>query len=175
MEHSIFQKIDEGTVTVDDFNALISEAMPESSRDRMRRRTLNNVSDSHQDADGHQQLDLPTFGDRIQPKRERANNTQMHGRGKTGHRHSVRTQRRKSKASGLLETVPDRFRASMEFIVDNIGKEVTEDVLAELNDRAAAKAIITKLMSVPDINREWLSNLSDKLDESTARRSTGPV
>lgn len=92
--HPIFTKITEGTVTADDFNKLIQEAVPECLRDRVRRHTIKNATDSHQEPDtGHQPLDLPTFADRVQPKRERQNSSQMHGRGKLGHRHSTRAQR----------------------------------------------------------------------------------
>ena len=47
----IFDKIDEGTVTADDFNKLILEATPESVRDRVRRRPMaqRNTVKSHQD------------------------------------------------------------------------------------------------------------------------------
>lgn len=95
-EHLIFQKIEEGTVTVDDFNKLISEATPEALRDRVRRRTTQNATDGHIDDEGHQKLDLPKFADRVQPKREKADNTQMHGRGKIAHKKSARTQKRKA-------------------------------------------------------------------------------
>lgn len=98
-EHPIFQKIDEGTVTVDDFNKLISEASPEALRDRVRRKVKHNVTDSHQDQDGHQKLQGPQFAKRIQPKKEKNPGVQMNGQGKAAHRRSTRTQRRKAKAT----------------------------------------------------------------------------
>lgn len=96
--HVIFKKIEEGTVTASDFNKLISEATPEALRDRVRRRTKKNETDSHIDDEGHQKLKPPKFADRVQPKRERADNTQMHGQGKAAHRRSARTQKRKQRA-----------------------------------------------------------------------------
>lgn len=96
-DHPIFRKIEEGTVTADDFNRLISEATPESLRDRVRRHTTRNVTDSHIDDEGHQKLKPPKFADRVQPKREKANNTQMHGQGKAAHRRSARTQKRNAR------------------------------------------------------------------------------
>lgn len=93
----ILKKIKEGTVTVDDFNTLIQEAMPESVRDRVRRRTTVNPLSSHIDDSGHQKTSLPNFTKRIAPKRERSANTQMSGAGKAGHRRSTRTQRRKAR------------------------------------------------------------------------------
>lgn len=95
--HKIYKKIQEGIVTAEDFNQLISEAMPECTRDRVRRRTTKNVTDSHQDSEGHQKLKSPTFADRVQPKREKSSNSQMKGRGKSGHRRSTRTQNRQRK------------------------------------------------------------------------------
>jgi hypothetical protein len=96
MNDEIFKKIDEGTVTLDDFNKLISEATPESARDRLRRRPMaqRRTVKSHHDEEGHDDLGLPKIADRVQPKREREDNTQMTGRGELGHRHSARTQRR---------------------------------------------------------------------------------
>lgn len=92
--HPIFEKIGNKTVTAADFDQLIHESAPECVRDRVRRRTVRNATSSHLDQDGHQQLSLPTFADRIQPKRERAPGTQMNGRGRNAHRHSARTQKR---------------------------------------------------------------------------------
>ena len=83
----LIKKIDENTVTVDDFNALISESTPESVQERIRRRVQKNTTKSHIDHDGHQQLSLPTFAARVNPKREPANQ-QNHGRGKIGRKHS---------------------------------------------------------------------------------------
>ncbi len=103
--HPIFNKIDEGIVTVDDFNKLISEATPEAVRDRVRRRTLKSPTKNHIDSEGHQQLGLPKFAARVQPKRERANNTQMTGQGKAAHRRSTRTQRRKAAAKSMQENL----------------------------------------------------------------------
>lgn len=97
MKHPIFNKIDEGTVTVADFNQLISESSPEVVRDRIRRKTNHNVTDSHLDSNGHQQLSQPQFAKRVQPKKERNPGTQFNGQGKAAHRRSTRTQRRKAK------------------------------------------------------------------------------
>lgn len=103
--HSIFRKIDEGIVTADDFNKLISEATPEAVRDRIRRRTLKSPTENHIDSKGHQQLGLPKFAARVQPKRERSDNTQMTGQGKAAHRRSTRTQRRKAAAKSMQENL----------------------------------------------------------------------
>jgi hypothetical protein len=149
-EHIIYTKITEGKVTVDDFNQLIQEATPESVRDKVRRRTKSNVSDTYQDEEGHQELDLPSFNKRLQPKRKPSNRTQMNGRGRIAHRHSARTQER---------TMPKRFTEAIEFIRENIGKSDYDDALQLVEDKRALHTVATKLMAIPDINRDWLLEL----------------
>jgi hypothetical protein len=165
--HPIFQKITEGTVTANDFNLLIQEAVPEGMRERLRRRTARNVTDSHTDEEGHQPLDGPVFADRIQPKREREGKTQMHGRGRTAHRASARTQRRTMARSfhesikNLPAQVPPRFKASAEFVVEFLNKPQSEfGTKLETLDRTTLKTLATKLMAVPGINREWLEQFA---------------
>lgn len=156
-EHPIYQKISEGTVTAEDFNKLLSEATPESLRDRVRRRIMpqrDNLK-SHQDKEGHSDLKLPKFADRVQPKRKPSGNTQMHGRGKVGHRHSTKTQRKKFDES----VFPERFQRAIRFISDNIGKEEYSKELSLLEDKSALKHVINNLMTLPNINREWLHDL----------------
>ena len=155
-DHPIYQKITEGTVTTDDFNALISEATPESVRDRVRRRTSRNETDSHQDNEsGHQPLTLPSFGDRIKPKRKPEGKVQMHGRGKTGHRHSARTQSK----------VPDRFTEAMDFIEKHIGEssEKYSKDLQLISDKYALATLATKMLSARNVDRDWLYELRSKL------------
>jgi len=151
-EHPIYTKISEGTVTVDDFNQLIQEAMPESVRDRVRRRVKRNETDPHQDIEGHQQLALPTFADRIEPKRKPAGDVQMHGRGKIAHKHSARTQKR---------TMPKRFAEAFEFISTNIGTPESEyrSKLQLVEDKIALTTLASRMMGVPNIDRDWLFNL----------------
>lgn len=154
-DHPIYQKITEGTVTIDDFNELIQEAAPESVRDRVRRRTSRNETDSHQDNEtGHQSLTLPSFGDRIQPKRKPEGKTQMNGRGKTGHRHSARTQKES-----------DKFTEAVGFIEKYIGEssEVYDADLQLINDKYALATLATKMMSMRNVDRDWLYELRSKV------------
>ncbi len=95
-EHKIFKKIEEQTVTIDDFDNLIQESMPESIRNRLRKRI--NPSDTlakrHRDVkSGHTKLGGPTLAKRVQPKRKPINQ-QSHGLAKQAHKHSTDTQRR---------------------------------------------------------------------------------
>jgi len=152
-DHIIYTKITEGKVTTEDFNKLIQEATPESVRDRVRRRMKTNATDSHQDEDGHQQLDLPDLNKRVQPKRKPSNRSQMHGRGRVAHRHSSRTQ---------AKTMPKRFAEAIEFIREYIGKPDYDNALQLVEDKHSLNVVATKLMAVPNIDRDWLSELTVK-------------
>lgn len=164
----VTRKIDAGTVTCEDFNGLIAktiigESTPEAIRDRMRRRTLKNATDSHIDNEtGHQPLKLPTMAARVQPKRKPLNQ-QSHGRSSIAHAHSARTQQRTMAASLKEAKVPERFQPALDFIVENLGKELTREVLAEIPCKTHVKALATKLMSRPGTDRDWLYALIQKL------------
>lgn len=148
---TILRKIDEGTVTASDFQLLL-DSMPETVRDRVRRRMnpARETTKMHRDnATGHTKLELPTQDARIQPKREREGSTQRLGRGRLGHRHSARTQER---------TMPHRFSEAIEFIRTNIGKDVSTLQFEHVNKPLLAVAA-NRLMSVPNINRDWLSQV----------------
>lgn len=140
--------------TLEDLQQLI-EAAPESMRDRLRRRSAHQQDTvrSHQDEKGHSNLKPPVMADRIQPKRERADRTQMQHAGKLGHRHSARTQHGK----------PKRFTEAIDFLRENIGKSFDKELLAEIEDRQALYTVAIKLMSRTGINRDWLSDLCDML------------
>lgn len=160
-KHVIFTKIEEGTVTADDFNKLIQEATPESVRDRLRRRqshTQDTVR-SHQDENGHADLSLPVMADRVQPKRKRADRTQMQHGGKAGHRRSARTQKR---------TMSKSLKEAFGFFKGNIGRPIDQKLLAGVEDLSTIHAVAIKLMSKPGINRDWLSNFCNSLSESSS-------
>ena len=144
--------------TLEDLQRLIDEAAPESMRDRVRRRSAHQQDTvrSHQDEEGHSDLKPPVMADRIQPKRERADRTQMQHAGKLGHRHSARDQRGK----------PKRFTEAINFLRENIGKPFDKELLAEIEDRQALHTVAIKLMGHAGINRDWLSNLCDMLGNS---------
>lgn len=97
-EHKIFKKIEEQTVTVEDFDNLINESTPEAIRNRLRKRI--NPSDTlakrhRENSTGHTTLGGPTLAKRVQPKRKPINQ-QSHGLAKQAHKHSTKTQRRNS-------------------------------------------------------------------------------
>lgn len=148
----IFEKIEKKIVTTDDFNELISEATPESLRDRARRRVMPQQDSvkSHQDTEsGHAKLTLPTFNDRIQPKRKPIHK-QMNGGGRIGHRHSTREQRTES-----------RIGSAIGYIKENYGKEIVD---VPVENKLALIAAAKKIMALPNCDREWLNNLCIKLE-----------
>jgi hypothetical protein len=159
--HFIFNKIKKGVVTVEDFNKLIIETTPEAIRDRVRRRMKEQNSRKHLDDEGHQKTELPTFADRVQPKREREGRTQMNGRGKQAHRQSTRTQRRKA----TLENVPFRFREGVNFVYENIGKPVNIESLAAIKNFVNFRKLVFHLMTKPNVNRDWLNEVAKKCDK----------
>lgn len=164
----VLHKIDSKTVTVEDFNSLISkcllETTPEAIRDRVRRR-VNHNQDSvrrHQDSEGH--TSVPKMAGRVQPKRERSNNTQMQHRGKSGHRHSARTQKRT-----MSKSKSDSLRESLDFISKHIGKPIDESVVGGFNNHDILHRVATRLMSKTGIDRDWLFELCEVLDNGRHR------
>lgn len=96
LEDSILEHIKDRTVTPDHFNALIFESMPESVRNRVRRRinAVGEISKNHTDnKTGHSDTQPPKFAARVQPKRKPVNQ-QSHGTAKAAQRRSTRTQER---------------------------------------------------------------------------------
>lgn len=146
----VLRKIDNKTITTEDLNLLISETTPESVRDRIRRRTIRNTTKSHIDGGGHQRLKPPQFQKRITPKRK-PSNQQNHGRGKLGHRHSTRTQRR-------------NFSEELNFIRDNFGKPIAECDMSTI-DYSMMLDLVHKIISLPNVNRDWLYELKLKLEK----------
>lgn len=160
----IFQDLDKYRTkleTLEDLQQLIDEAAPESMRDRLRRRSAHQQDTvrSHQDEKGHSDLKPPVMADRIQPKREKADRTQMQHAGKLGHRHSARNQRGR----------PKRFTEAIDFLRENIGKPFDKELLAEIEDRQALHTVAIKLMGHAGINRDWLSDLCDILGNTNVQ------
>lgn len=165
---TVIGKIDTGTVTCEDFNRLITKTMigestPEAIRDRVRRRTSRNETDSHIDNEtGHQQLQLPTMAARVQPKRQPVNQ-QSHGRADMAHAQSAKTQQKTMAASLREAVVPEKFQSSLNFLVENCEEPLSEDLMAIVPNKVFLRALATKLMSRPGINQDWLYALIQKL------------
>lgn len=165
---SVIVKINAETVTCEDFNGLIAktilgESTPEAIRDRVRRRTIENPTDSHIDNEtGHQPLKLPTMAARVQPKRQPMNQ-QSHGRANIAHAHSAKTQERTMAASLKEAKVPEKFQAALDFIVENIGQPITNEIIAEVPNKLYVKTLAAKLLSRPGTDHDWLYALTQKL------------
>lgn len=96
LESSILEHIKDKTIKPEHFNALIFESMPESVRNRVRRRVnaIGKISKSHTDnKTGHSDISLPSVNKRVMPKREPINQ-QSHGTAKAAQKRSTRTQNR---------------------------------------------------------------------------------
>jgi len=87
----ILKKIDNKTITLEDFNRLIKESTPEGVQEKIRRRVQRNATDSHIDRKGHQPLSAPNMTSRVVPKRKPSNNQKNNGRGDIGRKHSAKT------------------------------------------------------------------------------------
>lgn len=147
--NTIIKKIDNKTITCEDINELIkgsmiNETTPESIRDRIRRRVLKTNTRTHLDKDGHSKLKTPDFAKRTHPKRK-PENQQNHGRSRIAHKHSERTQKR-------------IYEDEIQFVINNIGKTINESDINRLNKENLHKVAV-KLMSKPNINRDWLNDL----------------
>jgi hypothetical protein len=163
---SVIERIDSGSVTCEDFNKLISRTMigestPEAIRDRVRRRTITNPTDSHIDNETDP-LKTLTMAARVQPKRQPVNQ-QSHGRARIAHAHSARTQEKTMAASLKEAKVPEKFQPALKFLAEHIGQPLTPEVMAEVPNRLYVKTLAGKLMSRPGVDRDWLYALTQKL------------
>jgi len=150
---SVISKIEAKTITIDDINALIAEAVPASTVDRVRRRTRRTPTASHIDnRSGHQHLNLPKFQARVAPKRKPVGNTQMRHRGKAAHKRSARTQKR-------------QYAEALQFLKKHIGKPIAEcqTALAGLSDKLAMRRLLVGLLNTDNLNKEWLRGIYESL------------
>lgn len=140
-------KCEDSTVTVNDLNDLIVESLPSSIKDRVHRRTRITPYDSHIDHDGHQSMTLPNFKDRINPKKS-AHNKQNHGRSRSAHDKSTRTQ---------------QIQAAADFIKENANKEITTTLVESAPELIH---IVANRLIMRGIMVEWLSKFVEKLKEN---------
>lgn len=151
---SVIDKIEAKTVTCDDFNQLINEAVPASTVDRVRRRTRRTPTASHIDnKTGHQHLKLPKFQARTAPKRAPTNKrAQMQHRGKAAHKRSARTQKR-------------QYAEALTFIKKYIGKPISEcqPAMEALTDKLAMRRLLIGLLNRDNLNKEWLRQIYEQL------------
>jgi hypothetical protein len=90
---TILTKIENKTVTIEDFNSLIVESMPESIRKRIQRRIRPSSTRHVDNKTGHNRLDpLGKIADKVQPKRK-PSHQMSHGQSRAAHRRSAETQR----------------------------------------------------------------------------------
>lgn len=158
----VLVKIEGQMVTCEDFNRLITktiigESTPEAIRDRLRRRTTVNATDSHIDTEtGHQQLQAPTLAARVQPKRQ-PGNQQNHGRAGIAHDHAARTQARDARLG--------RLQPAVEFVEKHLGQPLTEAMMADVPNKLYVKMVATRMMNQPGADRDWLYDLVAKIEQ----------
>jgi hypothetical protein len=87
----VLTKIKLETVTVQDFNDLIIESMPESIRKRVQRRLRPDNHRADNATGNNRTKPMANLADRVQPKRK-PRHQQSHGQSKAAHRRSERTQ-----------------------------------------------------------------------------------
>lgn len=142
----IYDKIQTQTITKEDLEELISESLPSSIRDRVRRRTLVSKTREHLTPEGHQPK-APDFNDRVTPHRS-PSGEQMNGRGSLAHKHSTKTQRRNMR---------NEIQEAIDFVAENYNKDVIEINV----DKIALKQVINKLLLQESINRDWLIKVKE--------------
>lgn len=69
------------------------------------------------------------------------------------HAHSTRTQRRNS----------HQYSEEISFVQNNIGKPINECDLSHIDTRKLM-LVVTKMMAIPNINRDWLSDIRSRLE-----------
>lgn len=127
--NQVIRNIRNNQVTINDFcnlidnSRLVHESIPSSIRDRIRRRVTpsNKANRKKHDSQGHKAGSFNVAG-RVQPKRKPSGQAQMNGRGRAGHRHSTRKQRR----NAALEDKRSE-------IAKQIGMDLSEQILDTLN------------------------------------------
>ncbi len=165
--NEVLGKIDAGTVTCEDLNTLIQKSLTETNDasivDRVRRITSKPIDPlrSHIEPEtGHQDLKpIPNIHRNADPKLK-PEHPMSHGRSKIGHDHSARTQARKAK---VKKQTPLRFKSSFEFIEKNVGKPLTEEILATVPDKIMLRTLVSRFISRPNVNRDWFYELLQKL------------
>lgn len=141
----IFQKITEGTVTADDFNRLISESLPSSTRERSHRtmRVAQTANTNAQDIEGHAPKIRPAA--RSAHQKAGDNDPMQTARGKAAHRKSQRTQAR------------THMEAAVAFLKANHSKPVIECDLSKIDRDFMLKLIA----ALPE--DEWRTDLAAAL------------
>ena len=153
----ICAKIDDKSIVCEDLDNLIRESLAKGIQDRVQRRTRKPPTAPHQDSEtGHQKLSSPNMKGRVVPKRKPPH-PMSHGRSKAANRRSQRTQAASRAAKGP-------FAESIEFIKRHIGKSLNESDLTNINKSDLHK-VATKMMALPNVNRDWLFDLCKKIGE----------
>lgn len=143
----IVEKIADQSLTLEEFNSFIAEAMGGSIKERVRRRSRVGMGIGIDNRTGHSRVKPFDLADRVHPKK-RPIDKMNNGATKPAHDQSTRTQRRKAaavKTEGKLDTL-------LKLIDD---QKIT---VTELHDKLAASNLSVFLME---------KNVEEKSDDRT--------
>lgn len=164
---NIISKIENKSVTAEDFNNYISiimnESTPKSTTERVMRKVRNPLRKGHVDnPTGHQRLSLPSFSDRVTPRRETDGSEQMDHDGAAGHKRSTRTQ----------DTMRRKVSEAVDFIIKHQGRPVEECDISSVVNRNTLAKLAVGLAKLPGTDTNWLLELSRKIDEDGSAEPT---
>lgn len=143
---AIEDKIEEGTVTRDDMNALIETSL-QSMRERLLRRMRPGDSNDGHDDKGH--AGPARVGSRTAPRR---------GGGKMN---DPRRTARGRRAVSHQEDITSRYSEAARFIVENRGKPITDVPVSDID---GLRRLTARLLTVDMSDREWYYDLYRRID-----------
>lgn len=142
--NDVLLKIEDGTLTTDDFNKFISEALAKGTSERLHRRTRRSVGPD----------DVSMVG-RVTPKHT-ADNDPRKGRGARNFRGAEKKKQDKEK-----QNHPEWFTESIEFLSLNHNKPVSK---VSVSNPAFLKRLVARLMHEnTEFNKDWLYRLYQQL------------
>ena len=158
--------IEQKKVTIDDFNAFISESLPKATHERIMRHTrMTGLTPRHK-------TPANKVDDKTDHEPGRHNDPTSTARGKR----TVATQGKRNKQNARKFKPGGAFGEAVDFIRTNHGKAITEAELNSIADHIALYRLTTRLLSTPsDLNKDWLFGvhrlLTEKIDWKNLGRS----
>lgn len=148
--HPIITLIEQKTVTADDFNNLIQEALETSIHKRIQRN-----------------MRPKKFGPRIRSPGRKVDDVTDH-EGDNNPRSTSRGRSAQQKRVEHNKTHPEEFREAIEFLNINHTKPLAECDISDIRSKQALERLVTRLLREPGtaFDTEWLYGLKRMLSES---------
>lgn len=135
---TIVEKIADQTLTVDQLNSFIAEAIGGSLEERIRRHTRVGKKNRIDNKTGHSRVKPFDLAGRVHPKRKPINKDN-NGASKQGHKASTRTQRRRANGKGIategkvdnLLSLMDEHKMTIEELEKSLSASKAEIRLSE--------------------------------------------